>query len=124
MCRLEKYYLKKCHSRQEKQRARADYKIARNNFYKHLRKCQRNHKKNLINEIENINTANPKQFWNHIKSLGPHGKQEIPTTVMINGNHTSEIDTVMKKRNRRMILKTFTTNQIMMTMIIISMRMS
>ena len=29
--------------------------------------------------------------------LGPHGKQEIPTTVMVNGNHTSEIDTFMKK---------------------------
>ena len=35
----------------------------------------------MADKIENINTEDPKQFWQHIKNLGPSTRKDIPEQV-------------------------------------------
>ena len=53
-----------------------EFKLARNKFDKSLRYFERQYNKEKVLNIEKCNTNDPKEFWKHIKSLGPRKKQQ------------------------------------------------
>ena len=57
------------------------FKHKRNIFDKSLWKYERKYKREKVNNIENLNTTNPQEFWKHIKELGPQNKQKFPIKV-------------------------------------------
>ena len=97
MCESEKRYTK-CKSDKHCKRVNFQlFKISRNKFDRALRQAQRNYKKKLVNDLENFNTRNPKDFWNHLKSLGPKKKAEIPMQVQIEEKNVFETNTILQK---------------------------
>ena len=83
MCEKEKLYLRYRGSRQQKSRLCTDFLTAQNYFDKSLRKAKRIYNKKQIEHIEELNTNNPRDFWKHVKNLGPRAKSKIPTEVVI-----------------------------------------
>ena len=77
----ESEYLHFRGSRYEKQRLHFQYKTARHLFDKTLRQCERAYIHEKANELEKCNTSNPKEFWKHIKNLGPSKKSNIPIKI-------------------------------------------
>ena len=71
MCKYEKLFLKAKGSKLEKRNAQNLFKEARNKFDKNLRKCERNYKKQMADNIESLNGIKPQEFWKHIQNLGP-----------------------------------------------------
>lgn len=75
-----------------------NYIFQRKSFDKLLRKTERSYFRNKALEIENINTSNPTEFWQYIKSLGPKRKSAIPMQVYnSDGSKTDDCDSVMDK---------------------------
>ena len=65
----------------EKRHLLTIFKAARNTFDKSLRNAERAHRRDLSINIETVCTDNPRQFWDHLRSLGPRRKHEIPLEV-------------------------------------------
>jgi uncharacterized OsmC-like protein len=61
-------------------------KVAQDVFDKQLKKTTRDHYRNKINRLDEINTSNPKEFWDTIKQLGPRKNKDIPMKVKIDEN--------------------------------------
>ena len=97
MCKHEKLFLKAKGSRLEKRNAQNLFKEARNKFDKNLRKCERNYKKRMANNIESLNGIKPQEFWKHIQNLGPTKKKPIPMTINTSNGQSSDVDTVLNK---------------------------
>ena len=78
----------------EKRHLLTIFKAARNTFDKSLRNAERAHRRDLSINIETACTDNPRQFWGHLRSLGPMRKHEIPLEVYDDqGNIISEYST-------------------------------
>ena len=77
----EKAFLKFQGDRYMKNRLRNDFKTARNIFEKRLRSAEREYRRSLAINVEQVSTENPKAFWDHIKQLGPKRKGSIPMEV-------------------------------------------
>ena len=75
----EKEFLKvnKHTSKARKTELKQIYKTKRHIFDKALREAERNYKKGVSEDIETVNTENPKVFWNFIKKLGPRKTNKI-----------------------------------------------
>ena len=71
ICEKEKQYLKFRGSNNEKSSKRLAFQNARNQFDKYLRSRQREYRNKQINIVETACGDNPKQFWEHIKRIGP-----------------------------------------------------
>ena len=85
MRNAEKLYLKSKGSRRHKQVVRQKFKDKRTLFDKMLRQTQRAYYKNFAENLESeINTKDPKSFWNHIRKLGPKQKYDIPLKICNN----------------------------------------
>ena len=97
MCKHEKLYLKAKGSKLEKRNAQNLFKEARNKFDKNLRKCERNYKKHMANNIESLNGIKPQEFWKHIQNLGPTKKQPIPMINNTSNVQSSDVDIVLNK---------------------------
>ena len=82
MSEAEKLYIK---SKQKSPLARSlyhDFIYKRKIFDRLLRNTERTYYRKKAEEIEQINTSNPTEFWNHIESLGPKRKKTgIPMEV-------------------------------------------
>ena len=94
---LQLLYLKINSCKAEKNEAFKGFKEARNKFDKALRKAGQQYNRNFIDSIETFSSKNPKEFWKHIKKLGPRNKTEIPMQVKVDDTYSSEIDTVLHK---------------------------
>ena len=82
----------------EKRHLLTIFKAARNTFDKSLRNAERAHRRDLSINIETACTDNPRQFWDHLRSLGPRRKHEIPLEVYDDqGNIISDSDRVFDK---------------------------
>ena len=65
-------------------------------FDKALRQAERAYNRSLADDIESINSEDPKLFWEHIKKLGPAKKNTLPTSVKDGSNNlVDNIDDVL-----------------------------
>ena len=97
MVKAEKLY-HRWKSKNEKHILKTNFDIARKNFDKKLRNCERTYNRQLADQIEELNTENPREFWDHINKLGPKRQNDIPTQVYdANGNLNSDINFVKDK---------------------------
>ena len=96
LCEKEKVFLQsKDTNRRIKQQ---DFYNAQKNFDREYRKAERNFRKSKIAEIENFSTSDPNKFWNSIKNLGPHKKNDIPMEVYdVEGNVVTDLEKVLYK---------------------------
>ena len=102
----EKAFLKSQGDRYMKNRLRNDFKTARNIFEKRLRSAEREYRRSLAINVEQVSTENPKAFWDHIKQLGPKRKGSIPMEVYGDDKISYQMK-ILYFRNGRAILKTF-----------------
>ena len=80
MAEAERLY-KRCRDRSRRKHFRNEFLYKRSCFDKLLRCTERKYNRELADKIENINTEDPKHFWDHIKKLGPSVKKDIPVQV-------------------------------------------
>ena len=73
------------------------FEVKRNKFDKIPRKKYRNHLRKQVDTINKANTKNPREFWNHIKNIGPNQSKGIPVQVEIDGILHGEKDTVLNE---------------------------
>ena len=91
----EKCFRKCKDSNKHRNKLFVEFKTNQNLFDKRLRQIERNYNYSKITHIENVCTKNPKEFWHHIKNLGPRQHTSIPTTVKdSSGNLISDPDAV------------------------------
>ena len=93
----KEYEFKHCKYRHMKALSRAQFAQAQYVFDKKLRFYERNYRKEKLENIEKINTSNPRQFWEELKKLGPKGKKYIPMEVMRDGNIVVDRTEVLDK---------------------------
>ena len=74
-----------------------EYKISQAKFDKCLRNTERNYFRAFGNDIEAINTRNPKEFWNKIKQLGPQKSNISDQVLLDDGSLTKDKNTVFQK---------------------------
>ena len=60
---------------------RREFQTAQSTFDRTLRKYERQYKRAMCDDIENMSTENPREFWNKIKTLGPRKSTNIPMEV-------------------------------------------
>ena len=99
-CEAEKLYLS-CNggNRDMKKRLRFVHKDTQNKFDKEVRKAKRIYQTSIRNELIHVETNDPKQFWNVIKTLGPKRKADtIPLEILNDdGSASTNIDDVHTK---------------------------
>ena len=59
-----------------------------------LRQKERKYSCEFLDELDNLNTENPKEFWDKIKSLDSKKKCDIPLSVYKNGSMSYDINDV------------------------------
>jgi hypothetical protein len=74
----ESKYLKLPQNSRLRRILRTQYYEAQKLFDSKYSKSKRKFQRSKLIEIENINTKNPREFWNAIKNLGPKRKYDIP----------------------------------------------
>ena len=77
----EKLYSRANGSNNMKRILRKNFLETQQCFDRCLRQTERKYYRNLADQLENINSNNPKEFWDHIKQLGPKKKTLIPMRV-------------------------------------------
>ena len=74
---------------------RLKFKDSRSKFDKQLRKEKRKYEMGFVKQFDEINTNNPKLFWESLKRLGPKKHNVIPMKVRKNdGTETGNADEV------------------------------
>ena len=59
-------------------RLKSIYRLYQCKFDNMLRRKEHSFNKSQIDKLEQINTDNPTDLWNHIKKLGPRKEADIP----------------------------------------------
>ncbi len=72
-----------------------EFKVAQHNFDKLLRYHSRKYQRGKALTIEKCCTDNPKEFWKHIKQLGPKCSKTIPLTVQTETETITEVNDVL-----------------------------
>ena len=93
----EKEYLSYKGNNSQRRNLRAVFTSKRDEFDKCLRQAQRRHESQKQQELHELRTDNPKEFWNQINNLGP-GRSEENTAFKVklqNGDITDDIPTVL-----------------------------
>ena len=80
MCQKEKKFRSFVGAKQTKNEIRNEFLASRKLFQKCLRYYKHQFDNRFIENLETINTTNPREFWKTIKRLGPR-KPKIPMTV-------------------------------------------
>ena len=91
----EKMYLK-CKNA-NKSHYLSEFKMAQNLFERALRYFERKYVQEKAVNMEECNTQNPREFWKHIKSLGPKKKIQIPLKIHTENGFNTCIDDVLHK---------------------------
>jgi hypothetical protein len=81
----EKLFMRCQNNRQTKTLYRDIFKAKRKDFDVCLRAKERKYQNSVIQKLEQIETHNPKDFWNFIKNLGPKKNYVIPFSVYCSG---------------------------------------
>ena len=81
MCFAEKIFVKFKGSSLTKKQLQRDFVATRNIFDKNLRKRERAYRREKINEIDSLNSKNPKEFWNRVNNLLPSQRKKLPDRV-------------------------------------------
>ena len=98
--RCKEKLFKKCKFRRNKQTVWNNFKNARHLFIKQFKIHRRHYERTKMIETESLNTKNPLEFWNKIKSLGPRHKKSIPIPIAVldeNGAINSNSEFVLSK---------------------------
>ena len=82
-------------SRRQRSLKRELYMAKREHFDKALRQAERKYNLQVITDIENVCTNNPREFWKHVKSLGPRKSNKVPLKVYENGVLTNNLNDVL-----------------------------
>ena len=89
---------KKCKGSQaQKQHFFNTFKLNRHSFDKRLRQVERCYNRKQILKLEEVNTKNPREFWNKIKRLGPQKNCEIPMKVRIENKLSTDTHDILHK---------------------------
>ena len=81
-----------------KESLRQNFIQKRRIFDKALKNAENMYYQKVVNDIENVCTSNPREFWNFVKNLGPRNKKSIPVSVYDNeGNLTDNVSVVLSK---------------------------
>ena len=97
MAKAEKEF-HRCNSRSAKTALREIFARTRAVFDKELRRTERTYNRKFADDIEELNTEDPKQFWNYINKLGPRKTKDIPFKVYDKqGYLTSDNSAVLDK---------------------------
>ena len=59
-----------------KKQLQRDFVTARNIFDKNLRKKERAYRREKINEVDSLNSKNPKEFWNRVNNVLPSQRKK------------------------------------------------
>ncbi|XP_053391424.1 uncharacterized protein LOC128554201, partial [Mercenaria mercenaria] len=94
----ENEFLKCNGPRRIKSQKRLDYVLARNRFNKLLRKTEREFKRSISVDIEDMSTSNPNELWDKIKHLGPKRDSSIPVEIIDEQGHVVTDENVVSDR--------------------------
>ena len=96
--RQKEHAFTKCRQRDNvKRQLQCSFKAAQNTFDKVLN-AEIAYKRDLSIDIETACTDSPRKFWDHLRSLGPKCKHDIPLeTYDDTRNVTSDHDTIFEK---------------------------
>ena len=92
----EKEYKRFRGGRMRRSELRDIFTLKRSQFDKLLRNSERKYNRELADKIDSLNTEDPKQFWDHIKKLGPSKRKQIPMQIYDeNGVLTNDTESVL-----------------------------
>ena len=89
--------VKRKHKKNSHVADRKNFKEAQKKFDHLLRKKKRLYQWGRMLVIDKCSTKDPTAFWNYIKKLGPMKKEKIPWAVEIDGNISTNKETVLRK---------------------------
>ena len=73
------------------------FKLNQNIFDKRLKQIERNFNRQQILNIDELNTKDPKEFWNKIKHLGPKRVKNIPMKVKLGDGFCTDTQKVLER---------------------------
>ena len=79
--------LRKAVNGQDKRLKHTEFRMKQHQFDRRFRFFERKYKYEQCDNIETLNTTDPKQFWEKLNSLGPKKKQIIPLEVYDENNN-------------------------------------
>ena len=98
MCQAEKSFCKFRGQIYVKEALRNDFICKRKIFDKMLKVAERSYHREIVNNIEETCTNNPREFWKFIKKLGPRNSTKIPLAVYdSDGQLNTDINYVLNK---------------------------
>ena len=98
LCKAEHEFLKCTHGIERKRKRN---KETQHCFDKLNKKCKRDYQRSLQNDIETLNTCEPKEFWRNLKRLGPKPRSDIPMEVY---NRARKSRTTLQNKVRLKVL--------------------
>ena len=101
MCEKEKTFLQCDGSRNRKAALRREYGDARDKFDKTLRRSEKEYRRSVSIEIENISTTNSNEFLDKIRKLGPRTNKTIPMEIVTEDGEFSTNEQTVLDRWRR-----------------------
>lgn len=94
----EKHYVKYRGPRRDRERLRTIFRDSRNNFDRTYRKTRRAYERHQRDNIDRMETNNPRKFWNEINKLGPGNRNPTIDSVLLDdGRETSDANELMTK---------------------------
>ena len=98
MSESEKVYTKYCGPKHIKESLKKTFVHKRNIFDKNLRKTERLYNRNVLTEIDDVCTSDPREFWNYISKLGPRKSNSVPMKVYdTDGQVITDTERVLNK---------------------------
>jgi hypothetical protein len=90
--------LKRCVNRKQRQTLFRLFRTAQHCFDKRFRYHERKSRLEVCENIESLQTQDPKEFWNQLNNFGPRKKKTIPLEVYTDNNEiTSQPEIVLNK---------------------------
>ena len=98
LCVSEKDYLKYQGPKRVKIEKRSVYLMKQRDFDKAVKKTKRKYTTQKHTEIEELQTSDPRKFWDHLNNLDPKSKKTIPVEVYDDtGNIINDPEDVLNK---------------------------
>jgi len=92
MVQAEKHYIKaKSNVSSNRRELRALFMDSQKSFDKLLRTKARRYHAKCVSDVEQSCDQNPRDFWDHIKKLGPHKSNNIPLKVKIDDDTVTNL---------------------------------
>jgi hypothetical protein len=82
--RVKEKIVKKCRQRGDRKLVFNNFRAAQHRFDRRFRYFERKARLEMCENIENLETQNPREFWNQLKNFGPRKNKAIPMEVYVN----------------------------------------